>query len=92
MLVVVLNMPEHRSFQDILFPMLFISKYYAKSYASIMDISLILVFLCCKSGEDYVRIFGSVESRGMSHAGTPFRMIAFLKLLRHALFRQVNRS
>ena len=39
MLVVVLNMPEHRSFQDIIFPMLFISKY-AKSYASIMDISL----------------------------------------------------
>ena len=24
-----------------------------------------------------VRIFGSVESRGMSHAGTPLRMIAF---------------
>ena len=39
MLVVVLNMPEHSSFQDMLFPMLFISKY-AKSYASIMDISL----------------------------------------------------
>ena len=37
MLVVVLNMPEHSSFQDMLFPMLFISKY-AKSYASIMDI------------------------------------------------------
>ena len=35
MLVVVLNMPEHSSFQD----MLFISKY-AKRYASIMDISL----------------------------------------------------
>ena len=35
-LVVVLNMPEHSSFQDVLFPMLFISKY-AKSYASIMD-------------------------------------------------------
>ena len=41
MLVVVLNMPEHSSFQDMLFPMLFISKY-AKSYASIMDISLIV--------------------------------------------------
>ena len=40
MLVVVLNMPEHSSFQDMLFPMLFISKY-AKSYASIMDISLV---------------------------------------------------
>ena len=39
MLVVVLNMPEHSSFQDMLFPMLFISKY-AKSYASMMDISL----------------------------------------------------
>ena len=39
MLVVVLKMPEHSSFQDMLFPMLFISKY-AKSYASIMDISL----------------------------------------------------
>ena len=39
MLVVVLNMPEHSSFQNMLFPMLFISKY-AKSYASIMDISL----------------------------------------------------
>ena len=39
MLVVALNMPEHSSFQDMLFPMLFISKY-AKSYASIMDISL----------------------------------------------------
>ena len=39
MLVVVLDMPEHSSFQDMLFPMLFISKY-AKSYASIMDISL----------------------------------------------------
>ena len=39
MLVVVLNMPEHSSFQDMLFAMLFISKY-AKSYASIMDISL----------------------------------------------------
>ena len=41
MLVVVLHMPEHSSFQDMLFPMLFISKY-AKSYAinSIMDISL----------------------------------------------------
>ena len=42
MLVVVLNMPEHSSFQDMLFPMLFISKY-AKSYASIMDISLLEV-------------------------------------------------
>ena len=43
MLVVVLNMPEHNSsFQDMLFPMLFISKY-AKSYASIMDISLVTV-------------------------------------------------
>ena len=40
MLVVVLNMPEHSSFQDMLFPMLFISKY-AKSNASIMDISLL---------------------------------------------------
>ena len=39
MLVIVLNMPEHSSFQHMLFPMLFISKY-AKSYASIMDISL----------------------------------------------------
>ena len=25
---------------------------------------------------DHVRIFGSVESRGMSHAGIPLRMIA----------------
>ena len=40
MLVVVLNMPEHSSFQDMFFPMLFIAKYYAKRYASIMDISL----------------------------------------------------
>ena len=40
MLAVVLNMPEHSSFQDMLFPMLFISKY-VKSYASIMDISLV---------------------------------------------------
>ena len=36
MLVVVLNMPEDSSFQDMFFPVLFISKY-AKSYASIMD-------------------------------------------------------
>ena len=36
LVVVVLNMPEHSSFQDMFFPMLFISKY-AKSYASIMD-------------------------------------------------------
>ena len=41
MLVVVLNMPEHSSFQYMLFPMLCISKY-AKSYASIMDISLLI--------------------------------------------------
>ena len=39
MLVVVLNMPEHSSFKEMIFPMLFILKY-AKRYASIMDISL----------------------------------------------------
>ena len=44
MLVVVLNMPEHSSFQDMLFPMLFISKY-AKNYANIIDISLILLHI-----------------------------------------------
>ena len=38
-------MPEHSSFQDMFFPaMLFISKY-AKSYASIMDISLMKITL-----------------------------------------------
>ena len=42
LVVVVLNMPEHSSFQDMFFPMLFTSKY-AKSYASIMDISLIIM-------------------------------------------------
>ena len=41
MLVVVLNMPEHSSFQDMLFPMLLISEY-AKSYASIMDTGISL--------------------------------------------------
>ena len=41
MVVVVLNMREHSSFQDMLFPMLFISKY-AKSYASIMDTGISL--------------------------------------------------
>ena len=47
MLVVVLNMPEHSTFQDMLFPMLFISKY-AKSYASIMHISLTYSFVLTK--------------------------------------------
>ena len=46
MLVVVLNMPEHSSFQDMLFPMLFISKY-AKSYASIRS-RCVLIFLLKK--------------------------------------------
>ena len=48
MLEVVLNMSEHSSFQDMLFPMLFISKY-AKSYASIMDINLIVKNLMIKT-------------------------------------------
>ena len=39
MLVMVLNMPEQCSYQDMLFHMLLIPKY-AEIYASIMDISL----------------------------------------------------
>ena len=39
MLVMVLNMPEQCSFQDMLFHMLFMPKY-AEKYASRMDISL----------------------------------------------------
>ena len=42
MLVMVLNMPEQCSFQDLLFHMLFMPKY-PETYASRMDISLLIV-------------------------------------------------
>ena len=61
MLVVVLNMPEHSSFQDMLFPMLFISKY-AKSYASIMDIGLVaLTFQSPRGSNLYDGIIQSLK-------------------------------
>ena len=44
MLVMVLNMPEHCSFQEMLFHVLFMPKY-AKIYASIMDISLPIIIV-----------------------------------------------
>ena len=64
MLVVVLNMPEHSSFQDMLFPMLFISKY-AKSYASIMDINLNTVDILVL-GSAFIRSAKSTRSKNIS--------------------------